>query len=392
MIVHVRMKFTKLQSFTLSNEEMRAAIGEDTIARIKATDPNPYFKAWVIVHEGKAFPEIEGLTNKTVFFTKTAVQGAVNVLRAGIKYGVDFIFGHNPGWQEYGSEKAGQVVAVAHRTIGGQDSAIAIGYFPPETRDRADKISAVSIEGVLNLQEDSQGRSIANRAHSMIAKGVDTIKKIALLEGEEPGFPGAVQVATLRARRGIGNMPEEVTLSKSEIRRFIRENGWNPLDLFDDRDIIGERRVDPTTGRADYIGMNPLVKSVVDGYASTAAQAHETLVQKENEFGTQLIGLKSTIARYESAPLLKELGAERKFPAQALAIAERKLSGYSPDPTKDLKSQIGGLLDDAQKEHEENVRLYGPAQNPGVQPKPVTGSPGAVPNYMDPAHNELLPR
>jgi hypothetical protein len=251
----LRMHFARSTPYDMTAEELRRMIGEETIADIKLSDPNPFFKAWVALHEGPAFPQIVGpQKKKMVVFTRAAVKSAASAIKAGLKRGMKFILGHN----ETGAQapETGRVVAMKDIQMqDGRSAMVVAGYFPPDEIQNAEKAHAVSIEGVIEFVEHA-GKYVANI--------IRDITDIALLTKEEPGLPGAVALATLRASKNKDGttVDGETVFEMKEIRRWIRQNNYRVEDFFEPDEIVG-RRIE-VNGKIEYQNAPAPVKRVLD--------------------------------------------------------------------------------------------------------------------------------
>lgn len=337
------MRFSSAQSFTA--EDLRKMVGEDTIARYKQNgDPEPFFKAFVAMSEGMAFPALEGVTQKPIMFSRGVINQAYSAIKQAIGRAASFLIGHNPDGQDHGAPKAGEIVAADVRDIKGQKSIVVAGYFPPESRSIAEKAKAISVEGLIRFTET---------ARNYIANFVDNITGIALLpENQDPGFANAVALVQLRAQRmtAEGTTLDLATMPASEFRRAIRENRIRPEDLYEPEDLLSSAPV----------------KKHTDGLSAQAAKLAQEKADFEATANKQIKDLRTSAVKNEALPLLKNLAVEKKINPKAAEWAEKRIGSVNFDPDQDLGKQVGNFLDISAKEFEEMTKLIAPA--PAAKP------------------------
>jgi hypothetical protein len=177
----------------LTPDEIRDLVGEEKIAELKrAGDPNPYFKAFILIHEGEARPvSLEAGRIDLIVPRETIKQ--MNSRRPGVAL-VDGP--HKIADGEFDKDFSGAIGTEVARTQIERDGKlheIGIFYAPPQHRERIKKRDAVSVEAVFNLVRTA-GRHVADafrRIHRVTA-GTRS-------EGMIPAFPGAVSAGHLAA-------------------------------------------------------------------------------------------------------------------------------------------------------------------------------------------------
>lgn len=220
-----------LQAF--SNNDIIHMIPGDIMSDIKSRDPHPYFRAYVMAHEGESSPVIleGGQKIKTkISWPRQAVETIKNLVRRGIQ----FFRGHNADNSTVGRESLGEIVAGKDMTINGKLSHVVVGYFPPGTRDEVKKYDVCSMEAIWNLAKEA-GRTVADSIKELtgIALGNSNIEK--------PAFSGASVLGTVQAfdeeKKGIAQMEN---LSIETVKQFLRDGKWFPHQVYDQNALFND--------------------------------------------------------------------------------------------------------------------------------------------------------
>jgi hypothetical protein len=245
-----------------------ALIDNDTITKIKATDPHPFFQAYSICHEGTSQPSILGDTARPIHWTRAAVQSIKNIILKGIK----FFKGHNADNSTENRESLGEIVANTERELDGKLHHIAIGYFP--NKEKVSDSDICSQEANWNLFEQA-GHWFAGTIDKLtgIALSNSKVDKPAfadakrlgmvqafVLQGGGPGSgrtPYGKQSGDIKTRDHVNN--SETELSDSQKRNIVK-NDFNDAGIdADDKTIEStiESVTDFTDGEYRSIRNNP---------------------------------------------------------------------------------------------------------------------------------------
>lgn len=220
-------ELVKLQAFQLqqfSQNEIVSMIPDDVLGKIKESDPRPFFKAYSICHDGESSPKL--LTSgkhEKIHWTKAAVQSLKNVIKTGIK----FFHRHNADNSTEGRKDLGEIIAHEQKDIDGKLHQIAIGYFPPETRDEVKAYDICSHEGEWWFLNDL-GKKIAT--------GIEKLTGIALSSSSEnvPAFGNTGELGAVQCF-DAGGEPEKnggepnklegrPIMTLREVTDYIQEN------------------------------------------------------------------------------------------------------------------------------------------------------------------------
>jgi len=231
-------------SSSLSSSEIMALIDNDTITKIKATDPHPFFQAYSICHEGTSRPSILGDTARPIHWTRAAVQSIKNIILKGIK----FFKGHNADNSTENRESLGEIVASTEREINGKLHHIAVGYFP--NKEKVSDSDICSQEANWNLFE---------QAGHWFAGTIDKLTGIALSNSkvDKPAFADAKRLGMVQAfvlqggGPGSGRKPygkKSDTESKEDVEKSIKAT-----------DNIGN-----VESKAGYVSISKTSDTVID--------------------------------------------------------------------------------------------------------------------------------
>jgi hypothetical protein len=235
--------YLSLQCLTssLTSSEIMALIDNDTITKIKATDPHPFFQAYSICHEGTSQPSILGDTARPIHWTRAAVQSIKNIILKGIK----FFKGHNADNSTENRESLGEIVASTEREIGGKLHHIAVGYFP--NKEKVSDSDICSQEANWNLFE---------QAGHWFAETIDKLTGIALSNSkvDKPAFADAKRLGMVQAftaeegdknnKAGDAKMDLN-TVPFSELVTEVKRRNTFPTQIFSLDEIKKDREIIP---------------------------------------------------------------------------------------------------------------------------------------------------
>lgn len=367
----------------MSADELAEIIPEDTIARIKRTDPTPVFRAYVVGHEGEATQHLIGLGSRVFNWLQSAITKLVEKLRFGTKLFHD----HEDSNSHEGRRPIGEIVGKALKTIRDRLSAIAVAYIYPEFAPLPLDVASIEADLLIDPKEDS-----------IKAVNVDKITGIALGSSavNKPGFSGATLLAQLRAfeksqsnSKGIGNMTID------EIREFIKANNSKPSDLFG-REILAD---------------DPIIKQIAKDMSQKAITAEwehrtrqeETFDKKKEEYEKKineqtaeisklkLEGVKSSVDK-----LYAKAKESRKFTDRQSAFIESKLSEFKPTKPEEVDKEFEKFLDSQIDEFKKVSKVFGVEEKEEDKPKKGgseaddKGQDIADDVYLEPGEKPLL--
>lgn len=342
------------------------------LVAIRARDPRPELRAYVIAHEGEAEGNLVGYGRAAIQYFGAIVRKIFDRLSAG----TPLFRGHNADNSHGGREPIGEVVGKARRMVDGREATVAAVYIKPE--HRAERLDVCSIEANIAFIADGEGRARA--------VDVDEITGIALGDAEVdiPGFPGAKLLAALQAfARDKGE-----TMTKEEIIAAIKEAKLSPGDVF----MEAELRDDKTVAG--------IVESETEkerGYGSRQSKKVEKLEQKLSEqeaaFDQKLKEAQGAAVRAQSRGTLDALMTERKLDDAQKKFVERYFDRFETAATEEeaLKADLNKFLDGQLSEFRTLASdVYGVAK---TDTKETPGTPAGDGTGQDlgPGNNPLIP-
>lgn len=211
----------------MAPEEIAAVIGQAEIERIKQSDPNPYFRAVVLAHEGEAEPlrlaggiPVRGRIRWTREAIKSMARRPLTKLVDGLHQ-----FKIAAGRINFSgtAPEVAREVGRTQREINGKLSEIGVFYAPPEKRDALKNKIAVSIEALW---------TIAKKGAESVAEKMDRLFRVTgwgESDNTAPAFPGARFLGDLAAS-GTGGM----------IMIAASGEDWTPADFM--RELNDEQK------------------------------------------------------------------------------------------------------------------------------------------------------
>jgi hypothetical protein len=232
--------------FNFSQSELHDMVNPDTIQRIKASDPNPVFKAFVIAHEGEADGILVGQGRKIFKYFRDAIMKVGSAL----KMGTAVFFRHaDEGNSHINREPIGETVGKMFKEIGGKLHAIATFYIYPAFRDV--NLQSASIEADIELSLEG-GREVR-------VEDVQDITGVALSDRDKPAFPGATLLATMHAFSEDEEREED--LSDPAQNDFTPKSEPVPVTLDDFKNEVAKdakKKHEAAQGGNDFIPPYPL--------------------------------------------------------------------------------------------------------------------------------------
>ncbi len=346
----------------MASSEILSHIPANIYEEIKAKDPHPLFRAYVIGHEGISEGKVVGHGDMVKRWFASAIEKIVEKLQ----YGTKIFHKHAKTNVHSGRGVVGHIVGKAKQVIKDNLSAIAIAYIKPEYRDL--KLDVASIEADVILSDD-QNRGIYDA-------NVEDITGIALGDSavQRPGFPGATLVSQIQAFAQSQFTPgggEMTTIN--EVRDFIKTGNLKPSDIFGlgdlTKDPMIEEHVEAERKKA-VTGEYEHRKRDEEGFDKTKdklVKDQEKKVKERDELITKLQGeniQSKTTAWLEAQKEKRELDEEQmkyinrnlpKFKAEDVEKAEDEFGKFLDDQIDELKGIKKDVFDQAVEEDKKKV-------------------------------------
>jgi hypothetical protein len=379
-----------LQAFSfqqLSQDEIIKMIPEETLREIKLKDEHPYFQVYSICHDGISNPKLlkDGeKKNEKIHWTKQAVQSMKNVIKKGLK----FFHLHNKDNSTVNRREIGEIIAHSQQEIKGKLHQLAIGYFPPETREEAKKYDVCSHEGVWEFII-SAGKKIADKISDLtgIALGSSDEDIPAFAESRRLGMVQCFAESSGELDNKEGGEPSKkevkfMSITLKDVIDYIVENNVHITQLpFDIEDVKADRKLGKII--TDLEAENKSLKT----FQENATKEKEEFEKKIKEYeGKENLTKAKTIfsEMLKTAEEKKTIGErekkfiEKRFEKESIEdLTDAGLKKFFDEKLEEYKTDIAPLIGD-------ETEIYKP-----------NGSAGNVKNN-DPAdmtkaeNNELL--
>lgn len=172
----------------MAASEIMSMVGGERLAEIKARDPHPVIKAFVVGHEGESRGNLIGIGNVVKRWFKTMVHK----LHERIQTGLQLFHGHVAGTNDHGGRvPIGEVVGKTLQNIDGRESVVVACYIRPEFKHLP--LDVASVETNVEMRRVDDG--------TLDIVGIDDVTGIALGNSnvDTPGFAGATLIGALQA-------------------------------------------------------------------------------------------------------------------------------------------------------------------------------------------------
>jgi len=363
-----------------SASDLRSMIPDGIMARIKALDPSPEFRAYCIAHEGEANGrEVGGWRSVQKYY-----RYAIRKVHAALQYGTGIFLGHEET-NEHRTKQIGEVVGKALQEIDGRLSAIMAAYIYPQFR--AMKLDVASFEAMLEMVMDGA---------DALVQDVEQITGVALGDSsvDTPGFPGATLLATVQNfAAGAGERQGQMPLTVKDIRAAIEagELTAKPSDLFTEEQLTE----DPA-----FIKLLKAEKQTEYEHARRVEKALGEERVKNATMAEELAALHSQVNAAKTRAVFERLASERKLTDAQKQFMAADVDSFSSDAKndKDFEVAVARLIDGGIARFRETAKLFGvdvdkqdTEQSPpqktgdGTTPPPLTEK-----DFTDPAKNPFI--
>jgi len=334
----------------MAASEIAAMIPSDVLKSVKAKDPRPLFKAFVIGHEGEARGRLVGVGNVVKRWFKSMVEKLHELIQPGLR----LFHGHVATNDAAGRIPVGEVVGKRLLNIkGGLSSVVACWIYP---HYRHLPFDVASIEADIDLRED--------RNSNLYVTDVKQVTGIALGNSEidTPGFPRATLLGQLQAF-AKHNYPkgDENMITLEEVKQAIQENKFRPSDLYDPEalfadPIISERvreKISNVRGY-DIRKFEELTKERV-ALEKRLEEKERELKKRDEDMGR----LKTEMAKSRVGALFTKQREERKLDERQVKFIEPKLATFSPKNPDEAEKEFNAYLDALLDEYKKNAEIFG---------------------------------
>lgn len=362
-------------TITLSRDEVLSMVEPGLLKYLKADNPKPLLKAYVVAHEGEASPNFEaGYTGaKVIKFTKESVSKVFSKINEGVK----LFFDHYKEDPTEPRETIAEVVGKSIREVNGKLSSVIVAFFKTQKEDMA-KYESVSMEADLEIGTDGTVQDV-----------LDFTAVAIVPDGKKPALSGANALATIRANNKDSKgkfMSETASLDWHILEAEFRKKNGLPSQVTDPEDMIGMIEVTQdgkfiTTGKDKKYG-----QYVAQLFEKTLAKKTSPLEPKLIEVQNERDQLARKLAIYEAKPKIIQKAKEAKLGDDFVHFIEKRIERFKA--SDDIDASINEWIEEKKLDYQDLYKPEDVKGTPSSANKP-TVDPLEV-DYSDPANNPLL--
>jgi len=322
----------------MASSEILSHIPANIYEGIKAEDPHPVFRAYVIGHEGQSEGKVVGAGNVVKRWFASAISKIVDRLQ----YGTKVFHEHAKTNIHKGREVIGHIVGKTKKIINDNLSAIAIIYVKPEYKSLP--LDVASIEADIILSDD--------RNRGIYDADVEDITGVALGNSSvnRPGFPGATLLSQIQAfaqsQYNKGGRDMEITIS--EVRNFIKSENLKPSDIFGLGDLTKDPMIEEhleAEKKKAVTGEYKNRKRDEEGYEKLKekmTEDHKEEIKKKDELITNL---RTENIQSKTGEWLDAQKEKRELDEEQLKFINRNLSKFKPEDQEKVEDEFNKFLD-----------------------------------------------
>lgn len=321
--------------FGASNSSYKAQIPDDILRNIKAKDPDPVIKVFVIAHEGEASPMPGEVGNQSVrlFFSRDVIKAFVPKVIKGLKG----FFLHDG----YNSPARKQIAEIVHG-------------FADEVNGKLSSLAAVWIKDKNYKDVDVASFEVQAKVDwkKSVVDFIDNIESVAFgyAKDMKPAFPGAVSLETIfafqstdeKSTTGEPKMP-----TRAEIIQGVRDLNLTPSQIFDSHEILGS--IDVAEGKLEFVGGDERIVGILkkkigkdfllvnpDEFAK-AKDAKAKYDKIAPEYGQIITSKKRDAMKSEIEQIAKARGLSEKH--TKFLLNEESVKAFALTEDKDARSE-----------------------------------------------------
>lgn len=382
----------KARLYFMAASEIMTMIDRETMAEIKATDPKPIFKAFVVGQEGESSGNLIGIGN----VIKRWFARAVEMLHEKIKPGLELFHGHGASNDNTGRLPIGRVVGKKMLDVAGKFSSVVACYILPEFRNLP--LDVASVETDIQVEADRTG--------VLTVVKIDAVTGIALGNSaiDTPGFPGATLLGQLQAFKKKSEEGNVAKPTAEGIRQLIREAELQPSDVF----TVGEITADPiVTEQAREKGAGPELHYQLRDMKRLLADSEKRLTETEKErkaladqIKTKDEALKTgqiESAKTKVGSLFEKQKTERKLDDKLAKYVQARLPNFTPAKPEELDKEFNTFLDAQVEDYKKiskdvfgiEIKADDKGEKKGGEPDETKDVP-AGDEYLNPLTNPMI--
>jgi hypothetical protein len=382
----------------MAKREILEIIPQDTLNRIKQTDPKPEFRVFSIGHEGVAQGAEVTLAGRVVKAFRY-VKEMVSRIGDRLTYGTPIFHGHVQNNSTEGREQVGELVGKAIKIIGDKVNALAAVYIYPQFRKAG--FDVASFEGNVGYIPGESGKE-----NDVI--DIEKITGIALGRSgvDQPAFPGATCLGILQnfASGAVQNNRQVAggeRMKKEEIIAAIKEAGLKIDEIYTKEEIIASEPAQKYA-QTHYEHARRVEESL--------GKEREKIVELNNQLtqaNTKIKTLNEQVSGTKVNTLFESEATARKLDDKEKSFIQRNISRFKSDKEgDDLKNEFNKFVDQQLNDYAEvakslGVKVQTPAERAAASGKdgtdgktgaPPTDGQGSGTDMTDAKNNDFIPK
>ena len=335
----------------MADNEVAGMVDKAWLDGIRASDPHPTIKAFVIGHEGDSDILLGGVPTPVSWMRK-----AVGWIHDKLSLYTPLFQGHGaPGDNSQdGRVPVGYIVGKKLAEVGNKVATVAAMYIFPSYKGLS--FDVASIEANIGYtQDDGTVRPSFIESVTAVALGNSAVAK--------PGFPGATLVGAFQAFADNG---KDNKMTNEELKNAVKTAGLRPAELF----TLSDLENDPGTKRFvdeakhDVYNQNVRLQTELNELRGRTAKDAEVHAAEVKRLKTEAV-----LAKFQ--PTLSAVIAERKLPEKQAAFVNLRLRQFkgSAEDEAGLKAEVNRAIEEAQAEYVDFLKSQ------GIDPTTILGKP-----------------
>lgn len=376
----------------MAADEIAGMIGPDVLARIKAQDPHPIIKAFVVGHEGESQGHMVGVGNVVKRWFRDAVEQLHNKISAGLQ----LFHGHGATNDHAGRQPIGEVVGKRIMKIGERLSSVVACWIYPDFRHLP--LDVASIEAYVTMDDNGRG--------GLVAAQVDDVTGIALGNSNvnRPGFAGATLLGQLQAFADKRHIKENLMdLTLEDVRAYLAQEKVKPSALFSVEDLTADPVIaqmrEKSPSNYEFARMRRELTEAEKKLAD-AEREKKDLSEKVKSQDAEISAGRLATAKQKVGQLFEAQKASRKLDDRQIKFIQNRLARFTPQKPEEIEKEFGSFLDQEIDEYGKIAKdVFGvPEPKPGEgdgggrEPGKGDANKDVVPDHLDPAKNPMIPR
>jgi len=338
----------------MADNEIAEMVDAGWLAGVKASDPHPVIKAFVVGHEGESDILLAG-TPTPVSWVKRAVGWLADKIGAF----TPVFYGHGaPGDNsQLGRVPVGYVVGKKLVEMGQKTAAIAAMYIFPQYKNLS--FDVASIEANIGYERyDGTVRPTFIEKITAVALGNSATST--------PGFPGATLIGVLQAFADGMKRENGMAITRDEVKKAVAELGIKPSDLFTVQDLEGDSGTKRFVDEAKHDVYNQNVRLQTE-----LNDARKRAQQETESHAAEVKRLKGETVMAKSQGVMANIISERKLPDKQAAFVNLRMRSFKSEAQDDamLRADLNRYIDEVQAEYVEVLKSQ------GIDPATVMGKP-----------------